>query len=139
MCSERILDEEVICRRIPPSKPWFEPPNRVSTANYKLDRRQYELGLSVYRLAIVSESAVLEMPDAIPGSRIAITTVGEIRRLVNGKGEPLHLDVIASADEGDPGHAEIRGPVHGDLSPAASKALRNAFELVDDGDGAAVV
>jgi hypothetical protein len=126
----RISDDEVVYCRIPRATPWFEEPDEVSTANFKLDRRRGDLGLSIYRAAIVTVDEVLAKPDAIPGSLVTQATVGQIRHLRNGKGDSLNLDVIPVDDETDPGHAEIRGPEPGKLAPAASKALRDLFTLV---------
>lgn len=36
MQHQRIPDEEILFRRIPPTTPWFEPPDRISTVNFKL-------------------------------------------------------------------------------------------------------
>lgn len=127
MSDQEIGDDEIVFRRVPQSTPWFEPPDRITTANYKLDRRRHEMGLSVYRKEIVSPDEVLSQPDAIPGSFLTSASVGDIRNLKNGKGEDLNLDVIAVDDEDNPGHAEIRGPEPGKLAPAASKALQNLF------------
>jgi len=129
---DRIEDEEVVYLRVPPMAHWFEPPDHVTTANFKLDDRRGDLGLSVYRQSNVTVEQVLAKADAIPESRVASATVGEIRRLKNRakKPEPLNLDVIVVDDENDPGHAEIRGPTPGTLAPAASKALRDLFKLV---------
>lgn len=127
---DRIDDDELVYRRVPPVTPWFEPPDQVSTANFKLDQRHGELGLSVYRASVVSAQEVLAKSDAIPGSHVTRARVGDIRALVNGQQQPLQLDVIIVDDENDPGHAEIRGPVAGRLAPAASKALRELFELI---------
>ena len=46
----------------------------------------------------------------VPGSFLAKATAGAIRRLTDAKHEPLRLEVVAVADENNPGHAEIRGP-----------------------------
>ena len=130
MDADRVSDEEVVYRRVPSTLPWLEPPDRVTTANFKLDQRRSEQGLSVYRQAVVTIDDVLAKPDAIPGSHVARATVGAIRALCNGRQEPLNLDVIIVAAENNPGHAEIRGPQPGKLSQAASNALRNLFQLV---------
>lgn len=131
MGDQQVSDDEIVYCRIPRSTPWFEPPDRLSTANFKLNKRRGDIGLSVYQSSIVTAEQVLAKPDAIPGSLIAAARVGDIRRLVNGLGEPLHLDVVAVDFEDNPGHAEIRGPIAGQLVPAASKALRDLFRLVD--------
>jgi hypothetical protein len=111
-------------------RPWFEEPDEITTANFKLDRRRGDLGLSVYRASVVTSYEVLAKPGAISGSLLIHATVAEIRALRNGKGEPLKLNVVVTADEHDAGHAEIRGPEPGKLAPAASKALRDLFRLV---------
>ncbi len=127
MAEDRLSDDEVVFRRIPPTLPWFEPPDRISTANFKLNARVNELGLSVYRQSVVTAAEVLAKPEAIPGSLIVQCTIGEIRALQNGKGESLQLDVIRVDDGDNPGHAEIRGPMPGKLSDAAIKRLRDTF------------
>jgi hypothetical protein len=125
----RIADDEAVYCRIPRSAPWFQEPDEVTSANFKLDRRRGDLGISVYRSTVVTPQQVLEKPDAIAGSLIVEAPVGAIRRLCNGVGQPLDLDVIRIDDEQDPGHAEIRGPQPGRLAPAASKALADLFKL----------
>lgn len=129
MDAQELSDDEVVYCRIPRSTPWFEEPDQVTTANFKLDRRRGDLGLSAYRASVVTIHEVLAKPGAIPGSLVTHATVGEIRDLRNGKGELLELNVVAVADEDDLGHAEIRGPEPGKLAPAASKALRDLFQL----------
>lgn len=134
MSDERIADDEVLYRRIPPTERWFEPPNRITSANFKPRRRgdgTSEEGLSVYRAALVSPADVLRKPDAIPGSRVAAAKAGDIRALQNGAGNPLHLVVLAVDDENNPGHAEIRAETPGRLNQSAAKALRGLFTLVD--------
>jgi hypothetical protein len=125
-----IADVEVVYRRIPRATDWFEEPDKITTANLKLDHRRNDLGVSVYRAQIVTPEQVLTKPDATPHSLLASAVVADIRALRNGKGEPLDLDVVCVDDEDDPGHAEIRGPEPGKLSSAASKALRDLFKLV---------
>jgi hypothetical protein len=120
-----ISDDELLMRRIPPGSKWFEPPDRLTSANFKL--RPDEHGISVYRRSIVSEQAVLQKPESIPGSFVVTAKVGAIRSLANAQGESLKLDVVPIDDEVDPGHAEIRGPRPGKLSRSASKALRDLF------------
>ena len=127
MPERTIADEEVLYRRIPPGNDWFEPPDRISSFNFKL--RPDELGISVYRAIAVSAAEVLSKSEAKPGSRIAQASVGPIRAACDGKGEPLHLDVVPVNEENDPGHAEIRGPVPGLVSSSASKALKKLFKL----------
>jgi hypothetical protein len=108
---QTIHDDEVLFRRIPPLTPWLEPPDRITSANFRIRKGQKERGLSVYRASTVSTEAVLAKPDAIAGSFVVVATAGEIRSLKNGNGNPLRLDVVAAGDENDPGHAEIRYPV----------------------------
>jgi len=122
---QRVPDDEVLLRRIPPGDPWFEPPDRVSTYNFKL--RKDELGISVYRRSVVSEEELLGMRGAIRGSFVLSTGARHIRDLKNAEGISLRLDVVAVDDEDDPGHAEIRGPKPGKLSRSASQALRRLF------------
>jgi hypothetical protein len=124
---QTISDDETIFRRIPPIAPWFEPPDRITSANFRLRKSRNEQGLSTYRASIVSAEAVLAKPDAIEGSFVVTASVGEIRALMDGNGKPLNLEVVAVADEHDPGHAEIRSPKPGTLSDSASKALTKLF------------
>jgi hypothetical protein len=64
----------------------------------------------------------------LPDGFVVTATVGDIRKLINGNGDQLNLDVIASDEDGtNPGHAEIRSPIPGKLSRAARKALRDLF------------
>ena len=125
-----LSDTEIVVMRVPPNAPWFEPPDRVSSANFKLNSRRGDLGLSVYRLSVIRSADVLARPDALPGSRLVVSTVGDIRRACDAAGHALGLDVVATDDGGsNPGHADIRGPVPGKLSSAASKALQRLFRL----------
>lgn len=128
MGEDHVLDNEILFRRIPPGSPWFEPPNRIASFNFKL--KPQETGISVYRERIISGLDVLKKPQAIPGSLLAWATAGEIRTLTNAAGQSLQLDVIPVADEYDPGHAEIRGPESGKLSTSAAKALSRLFRLI---------
>ncbi len=130
MPAQPISDDEVIYRRVPNSAAWFESPDRITTANFKLDRRRGDLGLSVYRASIVSPRQVLERADVARGTRLASATVANVRALASTSGAFLGLDVVAVDDARDPGHAEIRGPEPGKLAPAASKALRDLFRIV---------
>jgi hypothetical protein len=57
---DHVSDNEILLRRIPPSSPWFEPPDRIASFNFKL--KPCEMGLSVYRERIVSRQEVLDMP-----------------------------------------------------------------------------
>lgn len=130
MADERISDDEMVFRRIPPLDAFFEEPDRITSANFKLDRRKSEQGLSVYRATIVCPAAVLAKPEAIPGSKISSAVVRDIRQLRSSTGGWLELDVLIVDDEDNPGHAEIRGPQPGRLIESASKALRDLFRLV---------
>jgi hypothetical protein len=126
--ADRLSDDEIVYRRVPPEPPFHTPKDWLTTANFDLNSRQNELGLSVYCASVKSAQEVLMSPEAIPNSFIVSASVEEIRQLKNGKGEPLHLDVIVADDGGkNPGHAEIRGPIQGRLSRASRKALRDLF------------
>ncbi|MBN1590107.1 MAG: hypothetical protein JW888_11375 [Pirellulales bacterium] len=129
MSHGQIADDEVLYRRIPPGKSWFQPPDRISSFNFKL--RSDELGVSVYRAAALTVQEVLKKPEAIPGSGVAVATAGQIRALQNGKGDLLKLEVVPVNDENDPGHAEIHGPNPGVISSSAANALRTLFNLVE--------
>ena len=133
MSDDTISDDEVLFRRIPPTAPWFEPPDRISSANFRLtkeDDGRKELGLSVYRASRVRPEEVLAKPDAIPGSFLASATAGDIRALMDGNGKPLNLDIVPVDDENDPGHAEIRHPVPRTMPDSASNRLRKLFKRV---------
>jgi hypothetical protein len=124
-----IDDDEVVYRRVPPEPPFHKLDDWLTTANFKLDYRRNEQGLSVYRSCIRTLDQVLSEPSAVPNSFAVSATVGEIRRLTNGNGDPLRLDVVPCDDGGsNPGHAEIRGPAPGRLSSSANKALRDLFK-----------
>ena len=129
MTRGQIAPDEVIYRRIPPWYSHFQPPDRITSPNFKL--RDGELGLSVYRARVVDAAEVLSKPEAIAGSRVAQATVSEIRAARNSKGEALNLEVLPVDDEDDPGHAEIRSPVQGVITTGAAKALRALFKLVE--------
>jgi hypothetical protein len=126
----RISDDEIVYRRVPRAAPWFEDPDQITTANFKLERRRGDLGLSVYRAAIVTAQQVLAKIEASAGSLVTAATVGDIRGLCNGRGEPLGLDVVTVSDEHDAGHAEIRGAELGRPSSAASGSLRVLFKRI---------
>ena len=127
MSERTIADDEVLYRRIPPGKDWFEPPDRISSFNFKLPPDK--LGISVYRAITVDVAGVLSAPRAIPGSGVARATAGQIRAAQDGNGNPLALDVVPVDDENDPGHAEIRGPALKERPKIAAKALRKMFTL----------
>jgi hypothetical protein len=125
-----IADDEVLYRRIPPGNDWFEPPDRISSLNFKLNLKLHpdELGISVYRASACNVAEVLTKPEAIPGSGVAQTTVGQIRAARDKEGKPLNLDVVPVKDENDPGHAEIRGAILREKPKIAAKALRDLFK-----------
>ena len=127
MPERTIADDEVLYRRIPPGDDWFEPPDLISSLNFKL--RPNELGISGYLATTVDVAGVLSKAGAIAGSRVAQATVGQIRNARDGKGNPLHLDVVSVNDENDPGHAEIRGPVLRTNARIAAKALKKLFTV----------
>ena len=129
MSDGRIADHEVLYRRIPPGETWFQPSGQITSGNFTLT--EDELGLSVYRAAIVDVKGVLSKPETKEESRVAETTVGQIRTAKNGKGDPLGLEVIPVNDENDPGHAEIRAPGNGKISKSAARALKKLFKLVE--------
>ena len=129
MSESAIADDEVVYHRIPPGKDYFEPPDRISSFNFKL--RPDELGISVYRACFVDVAGVLNKPSAIPGSRVSHATVRQIRAARDKKGELLLLDVVAVNDENDTGHAEIRGPILRQRPKIAAKALRDLFKLAE--------
>lgn len=127
MPADRVADDDRVYRRIPRAAPWFAEPNTITSANFKLDHRRGDLGLSVYRASVITAADVLTKPAATRESFVVSARVADVRTLCSIKGEPLGLDVIVVDDEHDAGHAEIRGPSPGTLSPAASKALRDLF------------
>lgn len=129
MSDKRISDDEILYRRIRLASSWFQSPDRITSANFKL--KPDEIGVSVYRAGIVDAANVLNRPEVKCECRVAAATAGQIRAAKNGKGEPLNLDVVPVNDENDPGHAEIRGPVAGKISNRASKTLSGMFRLID--------
>ncbi len=129
MSENAIPDDEVVYHRIRPGEDYFEPPDRISSFNFKL--RPDELGISVYRASVVDVAGVLNRPNAIPGSGVSQATVRQIRAARDKKGNLLFLDVVAVNDENDLGHAEIRGPVLRQRPKIAAKALRDLFRLVE--------
>jgi hypothetical protein len=124
-----IADDEVLYRRIPPGSSWFEPPDRISSFNFKL--RVGEIGLSLYRAAAVNASDLLRKPGAIDGSKVAQATAGQIRAAQDSRGNPLHLEIVPVNEVNDLGHAEIRGLVLSEHSNIAAKALKKLFKLID--------
>ncbi len=127
MCTP-LDDNEIVYRRIPPGETWLQPPDRITSANFKLEPG--EQGLSVYRASVVTPKEVLHRPGVPPGFRIAEARVGDIRQLTKPEGDrqvPLNLDVVAVADADDPGHAEIRG----NITRSASRQLAKLFRLVE--------
>lgn len=131
MSDEPISDDEVLLRRIPSGKPWLEPPDRVTSANFKLGRD--DKGLSVFRERFVSEAELLKRPDAIEGSLVVRATAGEVRRAKNGKQEPLNLDVIPVDHDTNPGHAEIRGQFTASVAGALKRLFLHADSSPSDG------
>lgn len=128
MPEKTIADDELLYRRIPPGSSWFEPPDRISSFNFKL--RPGESGISVYRVAIVDASDVLKKPEAKSGSGVAQAAAGPIRTACDASNKPFDLDVVPTADEHDPGHAEIRGPSLHHRPKLTAKALCKLFYLV---------
>lgn len=121
-----IADSELLYRRIPPVTPFFEPPDRITSANFKLGSD--ESGLSVYRANLVSANSVLQSPDALPNSFLVQATAGDVRRLCKKNGETCGLDVVIDDPDGtNPGHAlVVVGPGQA-FSKAVSKALSELF------------
>lgn len=135
MSDDMIADDEVLYRRIPLGKNWFEPPDRIASGNFKL--KDDELGISVYRAAIVNLANVLNRPEVKHECKVAATTAGRIRAVNNADGKSLNLDVVPVNDENDPGHSEIRfrDPttgeiVSGKISKSVAKAIRDCFKLI---------
>jgi hypothetical protein len=128
VAEKNISDDEVVYRRIPPGENWFQPPDRVTSGNFKLSPD--EIGISVYREKIIDRSAILSHPKTIPGSRLTKATAKEIRELTNAQGELCGLDIIPIDDENDPGHAEIRVVPPNRFTQSVSKALKSLFKLV---------
>jgi hypothetical protein len=127
----QVDDDEWVAIRIPPTSPWFEPPDRVSSANFKVDHRRQESGLSVYRLKIVTATDILSRTGVIQGSFLVVASVKAIRSLCNAIGNPLWLDVISDDDAGrNPRHAEIRvkwWTEQEKMPSSAAKALQRLF------------
>jgi hypothetical protein len=127
---EAIGDDEIVYRRVPRNPPFHTPSEWLSTANFSLDSRRNELGVSVYRKRYRSARDILSDPSAIPGSFVVGAAVGDIRRLTDGLGNPLLLNVVPDDEHGaNPGHAEIRSQTLGRLTRGARKALRDLFAM----------
>lgn len=122
-----IDDDEIVLRLIPASQEWFEPPDRIKSSCFTL--RHDEAGISVFRARFMSPQRLREVRHASSEARVSEARVGDIRNAVNGRGDPLGLDVIpVDAGPEQPGHSEIRG----NITKAASKALRDLFRIVDE-------
>ena len=130
MARNEISDDEVVYRRIPAGPPFVKPPDCMTTANFKL--RPGEEGLSVDRASHVSIEEALQGHGALPDSRLVRAKVFDIRRLCNGEGSPLNLDVVADPTEDNPAHALIITSAGKRFSKAVSKALRDCFRWVEE-------
>lgn len=107
--SERIADDEVILRRIPPSTLGMastkELPNGDHRAtSVRLSTKPDEQGLSCTRLKLTSPQQLLAQLEhdgiAQDGWFVCRMTVSDVRSLA--------LEVIPFPTERDPGHCEIR-------------------------------
>lgn len=129
MQAERLADEEIVVRWVDRTNPdKFQPPDRISTANFKL--RMGESGLSVFRLSVRSPASILASETSGRGDYFFISArVGRIRLATNAEGKSLNLDVIADEQHGlKPGHALIVG----EFTKSVPKALRDLFERLPD-------
>jgi hypothetical protein len=129
MQAERLADEEIVVRWVDRSSPdKFQPPDRISTTNFKL--RAGESGLSVFRLSVRSSASILASETSGRGDYFFISAVvGEVRLATNAEGKPLDLDVIADEEGGlKPGHALIVG----EFTKSVPKALRDLFQRLQD-------
>lgn len=131
MCGKPIPDYELVYRRIPNRSEWFEPPDKITSHNFRL--RTGETGLSVYRANFVTPTELL-LRGNMPEGRIAFATAGAIRNLENPQGESLGLTVVEADDEREQGHAEIRHSGSANFTKAVSKALRDVFQLLERKD-----
>jgi hypothetical protein len=130
VATQSLADDEIVYRRIPPGEAWLDTSGRITSGNFKLRHKAGEVGVSVYRASQVTPTELLARPEAIRGSRLASATVGDIRRLAHVDGTSLNLDVVATDDENDPGHAEIRCSPPGRLPARTSKELARLFRLL---------
>lgn len=119
----RILDEEVLLRRVPPGPSWIKE-NRPRSGNFAL--KPGETGISVSRSAITQPWRLLRLIGNPPGWRIATITASEVRQ--------LGLDVIPSpTEEDDPGHAEIV-PAERGLSHSVRRSLAEKCRLLPEAE-----
>ena len=129
MADQRISDNEIVVLRIPPGKVWFELPDRITSANFKL--KSGATGLSVFRLSLAAEDEVLSpVRGGLPGSFLVSATVGSVRECANAAGELFHLDVVDDDESGEnPGHALIVAPGPGKFTKSISKSLQKIFQI----------
>jgi hypothetical protein len=122
VAAERLPDEEIVYRRILKK----DTKNNRIPNQFKL--RQGESGISVNRAKLISKTEVLAKGDKSFEYLLAQAMIGAIRELTADDGAPLHLDVVPTDTEADPSHAEIQGPITGQLPDGASQALRREFQ-----------
>lgn len=123
MADERLSDDEVVYRRILKK----DAKNARLPNQFKL-RAGVDNGLSVNRAKLITKSHTIAQGDPKYEYLLAAATVGAIRGLTADDGTPLHLDVIPTEVDKNPSHAEIRGPVAGQLPEGAPRALQREFQ-----------
>lgn len=133
---ESLADDETVFRRIPRWESHFSPPNYVTSANFKLNLKAHEEGISVYMASLRTPESVLAVAELPSGSFLLRAMVKDIRNLRNTLNESLELEVFEVPIEGDSGHAEIRKQPPGSrITPSVAKALRDIFvECLKDPD-----
>jgi hypothetical protein len=101
---------------------YIAPGPRITSFNFRLPRG--ESGLSVSRAVLTSPEQMLARLKTGPGSRVAVATVADIRR--------LGLDVIPDPLPDDPGHAEIRSATADVGDRTMAPRLRDVFRLLPE-------
>lgn len=96
MTSEPIVDDELLYRRVPVSKGWYDA-NGLSPEAF--DPRIDEVsGISVYRARFVSVEEVAQGKSK-KGYWVAVLRTGDLRHHA--------MDVVPRPEPDDPGHAEL--------------------------------
>ena len=97
--TEPIGDDEILYRRIPKSQGWYDPDKdpSISPQAFKPNKND-ETGISISREKYKS---IEEAAKGRPGKAyfVAVLRAGDLRN--------RDIEVVASPEEDDPGHAEI--------------------------------
>ena len=131
---DRVLDDEILLIRIPRfDHHLFQPPDHISSGNFKLGKD--ESGLSVYRRRLVTEAEVLaSATKGVPEDYLLVSAVAaQVRATQRLDGACIGFDVVPDDPNGDnPGHAEIRLPPDVKWTGGVAKCLRDIFQIHND-------